>query len=91
MADTILDPGVQPPGPGGSTLTLQKGMTALIPFTPVAFTGQYAWLAWSRAGIYGAIGYALWKNNRSLAYIALGAAAFGVATSLMSTSFSGTK
>lgn len=84
MADTILDPGVQPPSPGGSTLTLQKGMTALIPLTPVAFSGQYAWLAWTRIGLYGAAGYYLWKNNRSLSYVMFGAAAFSAASSLMS-------
>jgi hypothetical protein len=82
MADPIIDTNPAPSVNG--RLTLQKGMTALVPLTPVPFTGQYAWLAYVRIGLYGAAGYYLWKNNRSLSYIMFGAAAFSVASSLMS-------
>jgi predicted alpha/beta-hydrolase family hydrolase len=55
---------------------------ALLPTTPVPFTGDTAWLAWARLLGYSAVAYLAWGKAKPLAYIGLAAAGVSVATSL---------
>jgi len=71
MADK--NPGV--PNPGRMALLL-------IPTTPVSFSGPDAGMAWLRILAYGATATLVWKGNRTIGYVAAGAAALALITSL---------
>jgi hypothetical protein len=73
---------------GGSAASLfsaqgaSKIGLALLPTTPVPFTGDTAWLAWARLLGYSAVAYFAWGKARPLAYIGITAAGVSLATSL---------
>lgn len=71
--------------PQGTTPTL-GGMPniglALLPFTPVPFTGTDALYAWGRLLLYGAIAGATFRKYRMVSYVAMGAAGVSIMTSL---------
>lgn len=69
-------PASNPPG------FLAKSAVALVPFTPVPFSGPDMVYAVGRVALYSAIAAYSWDRNRTIAYIAAGAAAMSVATSL---------
>jgi len=63
--------------------SFSKMSLALLPITPVPFTGSGAIYAWSRLIIYGGIAaYALSKKKKTLAIVFGSAAGLSVVTSL---------
>lgn len=62
--------------------SLQGLGLAMIPFTPVGFTGKGAGMAYARLAIYAGLSYVTWARSRQLSYIFGGAAAVSLATSL---------
>lgn len=62
--------------------SLQGFGLAMIPFTPVGFTGKGAGYAYTRLAIYAGLSYVTWGKYRQLSYMFGGAAAVSLATSL---------
>ena len=79
MPDTLVK-GDANPVPG---MSMSQFAAALVPLTPVKFTGRDAWLSYVRIAVFGAAGVALWKKNRTIAYVLLGSAAISAGTSFM--------
>lgn len=78
--DTVTDTPV-PLNPNLS-FDLSKIGLALVPFTPVSFTGQDAFYAWGRVILYGGIALASYKQNRAIAVVSGSAAGLCVLSSL---------
>ena len=55
---------------------------ALVPFTPVSFSGQDSLYAWGRLALYGTGAALTWQKQRKLSYVFLGAAGLSLVTSL---------
>jgi len=55
-----------------------------LPFTPVAFVGEDAWIAYARVGLYGFLAFKTFNNTRPISYGLMAAAGISVATSLTS-------
>ena len=87
MAESNLSTGdstSRPPNPGRMALLL-------IPTTPVSFSGPDAGMAWLRILAYGATAALVWKGNRTIGYVAAGAAALSLITSLSSDAVKATE
>lgn len=54
----------------------------LVPFTPVAFVGEDAWLAYLRVGVYGFLAYYTFNRARPISYGMMAAAGASVVSSL---------
>ena len=67
------------PATGKSFERLAIGM---IPFTPVAFSGPDALLAWGRVLGYSTLAYLTFNRMRPASYVFMGAAGVSLATSL---------
>lgn len=67
------DPVLKPVNP------LSRFGVSLIPFTPVSFDDP---LSWVRLGIYGTIAISCFKPCRPVSYIAMGAGAIAISTSM---------
>lgn len=70
------------PSPEKSASGLQQLGLAMVPFTPVGFTGQKSSYAYARLAIYAGLSYVTFRRYRQLSYIFGGAAAVSLATSL---------
>ena len=68
---------------------LRKFALSLIPFTPVPFTGENAWMSYVRLGGYLSLSYATWGRMRKLSYAFMGAAAVSAATSFAANAWNG--
>lgn len=55
-----------------------------LPFTPVAFVGEDAWIAYARVALYGFLAYKTFNNTRPISYGLMAATGISVATSLTS-------
>jgi hypothetical protein len=55
-----------------------------LPFTPVAFVGEDAWIAYARVGLYGFLAYKSFNKVRPISYGLMAAAGVSIATSLTS-------
>jgi hypothetical protein len=60
---------------------------ALLPFTPVPFTGSESLLAYGRIALYGIAAGMAWEKHRQLAYILAGAAGLSLVTSLSANAY----
>lgn len=60
---------------------------ALVPFSPVPFTGTDAMYAWGRILLYGGIAVAAYNKNKTLATVMGSAAGLCVLSSLAGTSW----
>ena len=65
----------------GNSIT--KTLVSFVPLSSVKFSGNDAWIAYSRIALYGVVGATLWKKNRTAAYLFLGSAALSAGTSFM--------
>lgn len=54
----------------------------LVPFTPVAFIGEEAWLAYLRVGLYGFLAYYTFNRARPISYGMMAAAGASIVSSL---------
>lgn len=61
---------------------LNRAAMAMIPFTPVGFSGEDAPYAWLRLATYGVASLGLYKRNKTLSYTFGIAAGVGLLTSL---------
>lgn len=62
---------------------------AMVPFTPVAFTGTDALYAWGRLVVYGGLALGIYRKNKTLSTVFGVAAGVSVLTSLGGTSWNG--
>lgn len=53
-----------------------------LPFTPVAFVGEDAWIAYARVGLYGFLAFKTFNGTRPISYGLMTAAGISIATSL---------
>jgi hypothetical protein len=60
---------------------------ALLPFTPVPFTGSESLLAYGRIALYGIAAGLTWEKHRKLSYIFAGAAGLSLVTSLSANAY----
>jgi len=60
---------------------------ALLPFTPVPFTGSESLLAYGRIALYGIAAGMAWEKHRQLAYVLAGAAGLSLVTSLSANAY----
>jgi len=70
------------PVQSGSAFDFKDAGLALIPMTPVGFTGRGSAMAWIRLFMYGSLACATWKRNRTISYLSMGAAGLSLTTSL---------
>lgn len=75
-----------PANGNGSTPSNNLGL-ALVPFTPVPFTGRSALYSWGRLIAYGGLAALTYKKNRKLSYLFGAAAGVSLLTSLASNSW----
>lgn len=66
----------------GNAFDFRDAGLALIPVTPVGFTGRGSAMAWIRLLMYGSLACVTWKKNRTVSYLAMGAAGLSLTTSL---------
>jgi hypothetical protein len=60
---------------------------ALLPFTPVPFTGSDSLLAYGRIALYGVAAGLTWEKHRKLSYVFAGAAGLSLVTSLSANAY----
>jgi len=57
-------------------------LLGFLPFTPVAFVGEDAWIAYARVGLYGFLAFKTFNGTRPISYGLMTAAGVSIATSL---------
>jgi hypothetical protein len=88
QAESSLDPGASPvlnfPSAGTpvSVNPISRIGLALVPFTPVSFSGPDGIYAWGRLAIYGTAAALTWQKQRKLSYVLMGAAGLSLVSSL---------
>jgi len=70
--------------PAGSKIAL-----AMLPITPVPFSGSGAIYAWGRLLTYGALSVMLYNKHKTASYVFAGAAGLSLVTSLAAKSWEG--
>ena len=91
LANDLEDAGIQDPefrsqktSHDGSRIAL-----AMLPITPVPFTGNGAIYAWARLVLYGSAAVVLHAKHKNASYVMAGAAGLSLVSSLAAKSWEG--
>jgi len=73
--------------PPATTPAKVNAALALLPFTPVPFSGSESFWAYGRIILYGVGATLVWEKHRKISYVLAGAAGLSLVTSLSASAY----